>query len=470
MEGVGAGELATDETNLGVRAYARLATTAGRRFRFLNRIPLERGLGSSAAAIALGLVAAAPTAAADELLAAALELEPHADNVAAALVGGVTLVCDGRIARVATSLPLTPVAVIPASRVRTQLSRDSLPATVSHADAALTAGHAALLGAAVASGDPDLFARALVDRLHEPYRPSDVLAAVRGGPAGGSARRHPVRVGADRHRLGRGRGRLLRSAVGRIPAARGARAARRTTWSTGMTTLLVDCRPRDDYLAGHIPGAVHLDPEDDLTGEIGDAGRGRHPLPETGALAEAFGRAGIGDDTFALALDDGTGWAARCWWLLRHLGHDLAGTTDLGAYAGPLVPGAGERGARKRFVPRVRTDDVIEADEILARLGDPALVLYDARSPERWRGDTEPLDPVAGRIPGARNAYFEEPLPAGATEPAEVAAYCGSGVTAAVVVQRLVLAGRGDARMYPGSFSEWCRRSDTPIETGDPAS
>ena len=171
-----------------------------------------------------------------------------------------------------------------------------------------------------------------------------------------------------------------------------------------------------------------------------------------------------------LALDAGTGWAARCWWLLRHLGHDLAGTIDLRAYAGPLAPGAGETGARHRFVPRVRTDDVIEADEILARLDDPSLVLYDARSPERWRGDSEPLDPVAGRIPGARNAYFEEPLPAGATEPPEVAAYCGSGVTAAVVVQRLVLAGREDVRLYPGSFSEWCRRSDTPIETGDPAS
>ena len=240
-----------------------------------------------------------------------------------------------------------------------------------------------------------------------------------------------------------------------------------------MTVLLVDCRPRDDYLAGHVPGSIHLDPEDDLTGEIGDAQRGRHPLPETDDLAEAFGRVGIGEDTFVLALDAGTGWAARCWWLLRHLGHDRAGTIDLRAYVGPLVPGTGETGDSHRsssFVPRLRTDDVIEADEILARLDDPSLVLYDARSRERWRGDVEPLDPVAGRIPGARNAYFEEPLPAGSTEPPEIAAYCGSGVTAAVVVQRLVLAGREDVRMYPGSFSEWCRRSDTPIETGDPAS
>ena len=185
VEGVGADELATDETNLGVRAYARLADPAGKRFRFVNRIPLERGLGSSAAAIVLGLVAASPSAAPDDLLATALELEPHADNIGAALVGGVTLVCDGRIARIAGSLPLSPVAVIPESRVRTALSRDSLPATVPHADATLTAGHAALLGAAVASGDPDLFARALVDRLHEPYRPSGVLDAVRADlPAG----------------------------------------------------------------------------------------------------------------------------------------------------------------------------------------------------------------------------------------------------------------------------------------------
>jgi thiosulfate/3-mercaptopyruvate sulfurtransferase len=232
-------------------------------------------------------------------------------------------------------------------------------------------------------------------------------------------------------------------------------------------TRLVDVRPRAAYDAGHVPGAVHLDPEADLTGEIGDASRGRHPLPEPDALAAAFGRAGIGADTFVLALDDGTGWAARLWWLLRHLGHDAAGTLDVRGYAGPLET-ARPRVEPARFVARVRRDDVIEAEEILARLDDPALVLFDARSRARWRGDEEPLDPVAGRIPGARNAFFAEPLPPGATEPAEVAAYCGSGVTAAVVAQRLVLAGREDVRLYPGSFSEWCRRSGYPVEKGDP--
>jgi len=231
--------------------------------------------------------------------------------------------------------------------------------------------------------------------------------------------------------------------------------------------VLVDVRPREAYEAGHLPGATHLDPELDLTGEVGDASRGRHPLPEPAPLAAAFGRAGIGPDAFVLALDDGSGWAARCWWLLRHLGHDAAGTLDLRAYLGPFETGdpAVEPAA---FAARVRDDDVIEAEEILARLDDPALVLYDARSPARWRGDEEPLDPVAGRIPGSRNAYFTEPLPPDATESAEVAAYCGSGVSAAVVAQRLILAGRADTRLYPGSFSEWCRREGYPVERGEP--
>jgi thiosulfate/3-mercaptopyruvate sulfurtransferase len=233
---------------------------------------------------------------------------------------------------------------------------------------------------------------------------------------------------------------------------------------------LVDTRPRETFLAGHVPGAVHLDPERDLTGEIGDAARGRHPLPDPGALADAFGRAGIDADTFVLAYDDGTGWAARCWWLLRHLGHDAAGTFDVRSYRGHLEAGDSARRAQPptHFVARTRTDDTIEADEILARLGDPSLVLLDARSRPRWRGDEEPLDPVAGRIPGARNAFFEEPLPAGAADSPEVAVYCGSGVTAAVQVQRLVLAGRPDVRLYPGSFSEWCRREGYPIERGQP--
>ena len=236
-----------------------------------------------------------------------------------------------------------------------------------------------------------------------------------------------------------------------------------------MNVRLVDCRPPEAHGAGHVPGAVHLDPETQLSAPPFDPSvGGRHPLPDPYALGAVFAEAGIGPGTFALAYDEGTGWAARCWWLLRHLGHDAAGTFDVRAYAGPLETEE-PRVERAAFVPHVRDDDLIEADEIRARLDDPSLVLLDARAPERWRGDVEPLDPVAGRIPGARNAFFEEPLPADATEAPEIAAYCGSGVTAAVIAQRLVLAGRDDVRLYPGSFSEWCRNPSNPIERGDPA-
>jgi homoserine kinase len=187
VEGEGAAELPADANNLAVRAYALLADPAGKRFRFVNRIPLERGLGSSAAAIALGLVAAAPRASAEELLAAGVALEPHADNLAAALLGGLTLAWDGRIARIAESLPLEAIAVIPPARTSTETSRGTLPATVPHAEAAASAGRAALLGAGAASGDAALFAAALGDWLHEPYRPSEVLDAVRASPPAGCA-------------------------------------------------------------------------------------------------------------------------------------------------------------------------------------------------------------------------------------------------------------------------------------------
>jgi homoserine kinase len=179
IEGEGAGELPADETNLAVRAYALVGDPTGKRFRFVNRIPLERGLGSSAAAIALGLAAGRPGGDREELLAAGRALEGHADNLAAALSGGVTLTWDGRIARIADTLPLEPVALVPRERTSTAASRRSLPSSVPHADAAANAARAALLAAGAAAGDADLFAAGLDDRLHEPYRPSEALGAVR---------------------------------------------------------------------------------------------------------------------------------------------------------------------------------------------------------------------------------------------------------------------------------------------------
>lgn len=179
VEGEGAAELPRDETNLAVRAYSLRASPAGRRFRLRNRIPLERGLGSSAAAIALGLVAAGPEARPEDLLALGLRLEPHADNLAPALAGGVCLTWEGRIARIADRLPLDPVLVVPAERTSTTQARAQLPPAVSHGDAAFTAGRALLLGAAVAAGDAELMREALTDRLHEPYRASATLESIR---------------------------------------------------------------------------------------------------------------------------------------------------------------------------------------------------------------------------------------------------------------------------------------------------
>jgi homoserine kinase len=175
-----------DEEYLGVRAFSLLAPVEGRRFAFTDRIPRARGLGSSAAVIALGLAAGALAAKRDldpeALLEAGAPLEGHPDNLAAALAGGVCLTWGGRIARIADRAPAVPVAVIPENTVETAAARGSLPLEISHADATLTAGRAALLGAGLASGSAELFAAALDDRLHEPYRAAQapILADVRG--------------------------------------------------------------------------------------------------------------------------------------------------------------------------------------------------------------------------------------------------------------------------------------------------
>jgi homoserine kinase len=174
-----------DREHLGVRAFERIAPADGWSFEFTDNIPQARGLGSSASIVALGLVAGALVAErdlmADELLALGIELEGHGDNLAAALVGGVCLTWGTRIARIADSTPATPVAVVPTARVSTATSRAALPQDVPHADAAFSAGQAALLGAALASKSADLFAAALEDRLHEPYRAGSapLLATIR---------------------------------------------------------------------------------------------------------------------------------------------------------------------------------------------------------------------------------------------------------------------------------------------------
>jgi len=188
---VSSGDDEPDLDHIGVRAFARLASLDGRRFTWTTPIPRARGLGSSAAVIALGLVAAAllerGRADAAELFAEGVELEGHGDNLAAALLGGVCLTWGTKLVRIADRPPAVPIAVIPEAKVSTAASRAALPSTVAHVDAAFTAGRATLLGAALAGGSAELFAEALTDRLHEPYRAEStpLLGAVRESlPAG----------------------------------------------------------------------------------------------------------------------------------------------------------------------------------------------------------------------------------------------------------------------------------------------
>ena len=221
-----------------------------------------------------------------------------------------------------------------------------------------------------------------------------------------------------------------------------------------MQTRFVDCRPGDAYLAGHVPGAAHADPERDLTGDVGG---GRHPLPSADAFAAWASGAGIGPDTLVVGYDDDTGWSARLWWLLRHFGHDDVAVLKGGieTWLGPLR--AGEEGIEPGDLTlRPRQDDIVTASEVEEKLDEPGFVLVDARVPERYRGEVEPIDPVAGHIPGAVNMPYT--AEADAIEPdSEVAVYCGSGITAAVTILALEQMGV-KAKLYPGSWSEWSSR------------
>ena len=259
---------------------------------------------------------------------------------------------------------------------------------------------------------------------------------------------------------------------------------------------VVDCRfelgepgaGRAVYQRGHIPAATYAHLDDDLSGPR-TPWTGRHPLPDASTLAATFSRLGIDGDTQVVAYDDSGGaYAARLWWLLRWLGHVSVAVLDGGLAAWqaaglPLSTSATSVAAR-RFVAAAPVVAQVTADELALLLARKACWLLDARSTERFEGRIEPLDPRAGHIPGASSRPFARNLgpdgrflaPAALQDqlsrllrgrPAtEVVSMCGSGVTACHTLLALEIAGLSGARLYAGSWSEWCRDPARPVAVG----
>ena len=238
------------------------------------------------------------------------------------------------------------------------------------------------------------------------------------------------------------------------------------------------------YAAGHIPGAQYVHLDQDLSGPK-TGSNGRHPLPTIDEMAARFGRMGIGAGVQVVIYDGDIGmYAARAWWMLRYLGHDAVAVLD-GGYARWLAEGRPVTTevpvvAPRVFTPHPRADWRVSVADVQAGVGG---VLVDARSPERFRGVNETLDPVGGHIPGACNYFFQQNLTAdktfkspdelrtqwtallGGRPASEVVMYCGSGVTACHNLLALEVAGLSGARIYPGSWSEYCADRSRPVET-----
>ena len=263
---------------------------------------------------------------------------------------------------------------------------------------------------------------------------------------------------------------------------------------TDPAFTIVDCRYdlRDEawgereYAERHIPGAVYASLDRDLSGaKTGQ--NGRHPLPDPARLAHTFGRLGITAGVQVVAYDQDSGmYASRLWWLVRWLGHDRVAVVD-GGFAEWLAEGRAVRSGSEARTPRefqgAPCDGwVVNAGEVGRLIGQRDWRLLDARAPERYRGEIEPLDKVPGHIPGAANHFFKWNLGGdglfrsadvlrarlresiGGVSPDRVVCYCGSGVTACHNLLALEHAGLPGAKLYPGSWSEWSSDPSRPIE------
>lgn len=261
--------------------------------------------------------------------------------------------------------------------------------------------------------------------------------------------------------------------------------------------VVIDCRFRLDdpdagehaYLAEHIPGARYAHLDRDLSAPV-TASSGRHPLPDPEVLARRLESWGVGDGSQVVCYDEVTGpMAARLWWLLRWLGHDAAAVLDGGLNAWRAdshpVDNHRPRPARASLSVTLRPSMAVAVENITDPAGADRWLLVDARSPERFRGEHEPLDPVAGHIPGARNhpsarnlddrGYLLAPTRLarqlravlGACPPQRVVSYCGSGVTACHNLLAMESAGLHGGRLFAGSWSQWVSEPARPVETGD---
>ncbi|UHA75270.1 sulfurtransferase [Paenibacillus sp. 481] len=288
------------------------------------------------------------------------------------------------------------------------------------------------------------------------------------------------------------------------------------TWIIGMEEVkelilnrendfvLADCRfwlgeparGQQAFEEGHIEGAVYFDLDRDLSSSRAEHG-GRHPLPQPEALAVTLGERGIGRDTTVIAYDDqGGAMASRLWWLLQYMGHDGevyimdGGFSEWAQLGYPVTAEQTVVQVRvRRYEPQIREELVVHMDEVRESLGREGVVLIDSREKPRYLGEMEPIDPVAGHIPGAKNEFWRNGFDDSGrwfapeaqaerwravldgtglkSEGQDIIVYCGSGVTACPNVLALWQAGYTDAKLYAGSWSDWVSYKENPVATGE---
>ena len=253
-------------------------------------------------------------------------------------------------------------------------------------------------------------------------------------------------------------------------------------------TLADPARGRRDYLQAHIPGAIYAHLDEDLSGPVVRGQTGRHPLPSIIMAAQTFSSWGIAPGVQVVVYDDAGGALAggRAWWMLRWLGHEAVAVLD-GGWGVWSRNRMGQRSGQetripRQFLPQARPEMVISAAQVESMRIDTAWRLYDTRTTERYHGENETIDPIAGHIPGAWNApYMDNLTPDNTFRPVDelralyqpllrnlpaerIVFYCGSGVTSIVNILAMAHAGLGEACLYAGSWSEWITDPQRPVE------